>query len=198
MNKDNSQKFTDQYKNIVKTASRLMSQKGYKGASLQEIADAVGIHKSTFFHYFRNKEALLLAVLKMSLGEVSENLNRIQQNENLNPEEKLKQAISNHLKLLVKYKYNVNVYLNEIRFLSNKNKKKYLDTRKSYATCFKKIIDEIQQSNPIKFKGLDSKIVTFGILGMCNWVVKWYKGSEKYKIEDISDMFYRLITTRWI
>jgi len=194
MDQKRSKKFNRQSQLIVKAASRLMSQKGYKGVSLQEIANTVKIHKSTLFYYFKNKEALLLEVLKTSILEVTENLIRIIQDENLTPEDKLRRAILNHLELLVTYKENVNVYLNEIRFLSNKHKKIYLETRKYYSFCFNQIIDEIKQSDTGNFQGLDSKIVTFGILGMCNWLVKWYKGSEKYNTMDIANIFYKMIT----
>ena len=194
MNRKKNSKNNPQHQKIVMVSSRLMSQKGYKGASLQEIANAAGIHKSTIFHYFKNKEELLLAVLKLSIIEVTENLKGILLDKSLSPEEKLRRAISNHLELIVKYKYNVNVYLNEIRFLSTKNKKIYIETRKHYALLFQQIIEEFKKSHPRKFKALDSKIITFGILGMCNWVVKWYKGAERYNIREIANIFYQMIT----
>jgi len=184
-------------KKILLVASKLMSQKGYRGASLQEIADHVGIHKSTLFHYFKNKEELLLEVLKTSIDEVTENLKVIINNEDLSPEEKFKQAIDNHLVLLAKYIDNVNVYHSDIiGLLSRKGKQKYIETRKRYESCFEQIINNIQEHNTGYFDGMDSKIVTFGILGMCNWVAKWFKKSGRYKIEDISDIFFRMITQR--
>lgn len=184
---------TNKYDKLITAASRVMSRKGYKGATLNEIAAAAGIHKSTLYYYFKNKEALLLAVLKISIVDVTENLNHILQNKNLTPEEKLRQSIITHLNLLEKYRDNVNVYLHETRFLSPKNRKKYIASRKYYALCFKKIIDEIKANDTGCFKGLDSTIVTFGVLGMCNWVVKWYKGSKKYNTSEIADIFYRML-----
>ena len=186
-------KKVNQREKIIAIASRLMSEKGYKGASLQEIADLVGIHKSTFFHYFKNKEELLLAVLRIAIEDVTRNLLLILEDEKLLPEEKLRQAIVNHLDLLAKYKDNVNVYHSEIRFLSEKNRRKYLETRKYYASCFEKIIDEIKETDSGYFRGLDTKIVTFGILGMCNWLVKWFKESGPFNTRDIADIFCKMI-----
>ena len=186
-------KKVNQREKIIAIASRLMSEKGYKGASLQEIADLVGIHKSTFFHYFKNKEELLLAVLRIAIEDVTRNLLLILEDEKLLPEEKLRQAIVNHLDLLAKYKDNVNVYHSEIRFLSEKNRWKYLETRKYYASCFEKIIDEIKETDSGYFRGLDTKIVTFGILGMCNWLVKWFKESGPFNTRDIADIFCKMI-----
>ena len=186
----------NQREKIITVASRIMSQKGYKGASLQEISDLVGIHKTTIFHYFKNKEELLLAVLRIAIENVIKQLELIIEDETLSPEEKLRQAIYTHLDSMVKHLDNVNVYHSEIRFLSNKNRRKYLNTRKYYASCFGQIIKEINESNDRYFKGLDTKIVNFGVLGMCNWVAKWYKESGPFKIEEIAETFYKMIMQR--
>ena len=186
--------FLDQQEKIVKVASRLMSERGYKGTSIQEIANRVGIHKSTFFHYFKNKEELLLFILKVAIREVTENLVFILKSEEIPPEEKLRRAITNHLALISKYIDNVSVYHSEIRFLSEETKRKYLETRKYYSSCFEQIIDEVKEGEQGYFKGLDTKIVTFGILGMCNWVVKWFKASGSYSITEIADIFYWMLT----
>lgn len=183
----------NQKKKIIRIATRLMSEKGYKGTSLQEIADRVGIHKSTLFHYFKNKEELLLAVLRVAIQEVTTNLQKIFEDESLSPEEKLGHAIYNHLDLLVKYIDNVTVYHNEIRFLSRGHKLQYLDSRRDYASYFEQIIDRIKAGGPGYFKGLDTKIVVYGILGMCNWVVKWYRKSGPYRTNDIAEIFVRML-----
>jgi AcrR family transcriptional regulator len=183
----------NQRERIIKVASRLMSQKGYKGASLQEISDLVGIHKTTIFHYFKNKEELLLAVLRIGIEDVTRKLELILEDEQLPPEEKLRQAIFSHLDSLVKHIYNVNVYHSEIRFLSNKNRRTYLETRKYYESRFEEIIHEIQKSDGGYFTGLDPTLVNFAIIGMCNWVAKWFKESGPFSTRDIADIFYKMV-----
>ena len=183
----------NQRQKIIATASRLMSQKGYRGTSLQELADRVRISKSTLFHYFKNKEEILLEVLKISLEEVAGNLDRIVNDTTTSPELKLKLAISNHLALLTKYSYNVNVYLSDIRYLSPKKKREYLSIRKNYESLFEQIIKGIQETDKRNFEGMDSKIITFAILGMCNWVSRWFRKGGPFEIQDISDTFFKLI-----
>jgi TetR/AcrR family transcriptional regulator len=48
---------------IVEEAIRAFGQDGYKGASLDQIAQAVGVRKQTVLYYFPNKDALLEACL---------------------------------------------------------------------------------------------------------------------------------------
>ncbi len=196
MRQSKEAKTGNQHEKIIMVASRLMSQKGYKGASLQEIADHVGIHKSTLFHYFKNKEELLLSVLKIAIEGVTKNLTLILEDNSLSPQEKLKSAIANHLTMLVKYKDNVNVYHSEIRFLSDEKRKEYIETRKYYAACFEQIVNEIRGGDSGLFEGLDPIIIAFGILGMCNWTIKWLVGSGRLSTEEVADVFYKMITQK--
>lgn len=49
---------------ILRAAAELFGQRGYRGASLDEIAKASEISKQGLLHHFPNKKALLVAVLK--------------------------------------------------------------------------------------------------------------------------------------
>ena len=184
----------NKFEKILAAAAHLISKKGYSGTSFQEIANDVGIHKSTLFHYFKNKEDVLLRILERSIEEVCRNLEQITANDALGPLEKLEKAIHNHLALLLEYFDNVNVYLNEFRSLSEKNQALYLQKRKKYEQDFQKIVLEMKKLG--YFEGLDTKIVTFGILGMLNWTAKWHRKDGALSIEDIARVFYGMITQK--
>lgn len=44
---------------ILDVAQQLFYQKGYEQTSIQDLLDAIGIAKGTFYHYFSSKQALL-------------------------------------------------------------------------------------------------------------------------------------------
>ena len=52
---------------IIQVASHLFSTKGYEATSLKEIADEVGLHKTSLFHYFKNKEEILMGIRPISV-----------------------------------------------------------------------------------------------------------------------------------
>jgi TetR/AcrR family transcriptional regulator, cholesterol catabolism regulator len=184
----------NKYEKILAEAASLIGEKGYAGTSFQEIADQVEIHKSTLFHYFTSKEELLLKILERSIGEVSANLDQIVNDQALTPEEKLEKAIYNHLTLLVKYFDNVKVYLNEFRSLSRTNQMAYLKRRKGYEGDFNKIVGEMKRAG--YFEHLNSKIVTVGILGMLNWTAKWFKMGGNRTIQEVADVYYKMLIQR--
>ena len=92
----------NKYEKILLTSAKLFSRRGANGTSFPMIADKVGLGKSTLFHYFKNKEELVLRVLEKSVNEVNNDLEAIIANANteLTPERKLKKAIDIHLRLL--------------------------------------------------------------------------------------------------
>jgi len=75
--------------------------------------------------YVKPAEILLRTSGELQVIKSPQTLEQIVENEDLLPKEKLRLAINNHLELLVKYAHNVNVYHNELRFLSAKNRQKY-------------------------------------------------------------------------
>jgi AcrR family transcriptional regulator len=183
----------NQYEKILRISANLISQKGYHGVSLQQIANKTRLHKSSLFHYFKNKEELILRILEASVDKASASLEKLVGNNELSPEEKLKKAIEEHLtSLLTEHRANATIYLNELRGLSRKNQKEYLTKRKRYQKDFEKIIEGMKGEG--YFHGLDPKIVTAGILGMLNWTTRWYKKTGPLTIQEISDHFYGMVT----
>lgn len=62
---------TETRKAIMSAAVRLFAERGYRGASLDEIADAAGYSKGAVYSNWPNKEALFLELLDAARGEQS-------------------------------------------------------------------------------------------------------------------------------
>jgi AcrR family transcriptional regulator len=56
---------------IMDTAIDLFSRRGYEAVSMQEIADAVGIKKSSIYNHFKSKDQILQSVLSYFNKELS-------------------------------------------------------------------------------------------------------------------------------
>ena len=61
---------------ILDAAERLFAKRGYAGVGLSEVADVVGLGKSSLFHHFRTKAELYAAVTARILGRIEERLVR--------------------------------------------------------------------------------------------------------------------------
>jgi len=182
---------------IIGVASALFSMKGYSATSLKEIADNVGLHKTSLFHYIKNKEEILMEVMDKGLREYVNILDESAIDPNLEVEDQLRIALEKQVSVICKYKDYINVGLNEIKSLSPENREKYNTKRKQYGKRFEKIIQEIQGVDKSSlFKGLNFKIVNLGILGMCNWIINWYKEDGPLGPKEISEIFFAILTQK--
>ncbi len=62
---------------IITTARDLFVARGYDGCTVNDIIEAVGIAKGTFYHYFSGKEALLHALVEHLTGDIMARVNVI-------------------------------------------------------------------------------------------------------------------------
>jgi len=59
---------------ILQKAGKLLSEKGYFGVSVQEIADEAGITKAALYYYFKSKDALTEVLLRTAVSELKNEL----------------------------------------------------------------------------------------------------------------------------
>jgi AcrR family transcriptional regulator len=55
---------------ILSASTKLFAEKGYIGASISDIAEIVGVSKSSIYHYFPSKDAILHALIDSFAQEV--------------------------------------------------------------------------------------------------------------------------------
>ncbi|WP_258111276.1 TetR/AcrR family transcriptional regulator [Alicyclobacillus sp. SP_1] len=61
---------------ILRAAVEVMSQYGYHGAQISRIARAAGVADGTVYLYFKNKEDILVSILRMAIGRVVQECSR--------------------------------------------------------------------------------------------------------------------------
>ncbi|GAB3362393.1 MULTISPECIES: TetR/AcrR family transcriptional regulator [Amycolatopsis] len=59
---------------IVRTATELLSEHGYQGMNLEDVAEQTDIAKATLYHYFSGKDELVAAVLEALTVDVNTRL----------------------------------------------------------------------------------------------------------------------------
>lgn len=71
---------------IIEAALDVFAQRGYKAATMQEIAEAAGITKGTIYLYFRNKLELFIATIREQFDDLARLLPEIRYEPGQDPE----------------------------------------------------------------------------------------------------------------
>ena len=177
---------------IINTAAELFHQKGYRSTTLDDVSKELGITKAAIYHYVSSKEKLLSRIYIQALENIFKNTHKIA-GRNLPPDMRLRLIIKNHIKAIIIQSISMfSVFFTEENQLPEKEFRKIQDEKKKYTQIVEKIIEEGISEG--LFKMTDPRLQAFAIIGMCNWVYKWYKpGRSTYTPDQIADHFVGLL-----
>lgn len=79
---------------IIDKGLTLMHLKGYNGTGLQEIVEAAGIPKGSFYYYFKSKEHFAIEVMKYYYESKYEELIKILSDKSISPCRRIEELFS--------------------------------------------------------------------------------------------------------
>ncbi|GIX46710.1 MAG: TetR family transcriptional regulator [Candidatus Tectimicrobiota bacterium] len=176
---------------IVAVAARLFKEKGYRATTLEDIAAAVGMLKGSLYYYIRSKEELLYLVVRDPIRQAYTRLEEIVASQ-APVATKIAQAITNHMTLFHRHYPHIAVYLHDFPHLMHKLQQSVRETPKQYQRLWTTLLAQGVASGELR-RDLDVKIAAYAILGMCNWVYRWYDPRGKLSAEEIAALFTRMI-----
>lgn len=182
---------------IIDTAADLFQKKGYSSTTLDDVAKELGVSKAALYHYVSSKDELLSIIYAHTVKNIFMGTTEIL-GMDLPPEEKLRLFVRNHIKnIIIKSLPMFFVFFSEENHLSEKDYQKIRKEKRKYNRILEEIIKE-GMSKGIFNKG-DVKLHSYAILGMCNWIYKWYKADQKmYTSDQIADYFIDLLEAGYL
>lgn len=174
---------------IALAAIKLFEEKGYHATSVQDIADEVGLQKGSLYHYIHSKEDLLLQIAHQAISEFNERLEKILSSD-IPVQEKLTQAIENHVTVSISNLQTTTVLLREAFSLGEHPHQVIQDLTDRYLDLWTGLLEEGRASG--EFDVPQPKLAALALLGACNWVYRWYKTSGKLTAEEVSSVFSSL------
>ena len=172
-------------------ALRLFRDKGYHATSMRDIAEAVGINKGSLYSYIRSKEDLLIPFFEQALSPLVVEMEAVSADPSLTPTERLKRIIKAHILNVAENLDILTVYLSEWRQLTADSLATVRGQRERYAALFLGIIEDGQRVG--EFRAIDPRITALGMIGMCNYLFRWYRTDGRLKPEQIADVLTDLL-----
>jgi len=168
---------------IRKEAAALFRNKGFNGTSMADLAQEVGISKSSLYHHFPSKQALLSEIIELTVNRVTP-LVRAVADSDRPIAERLETAIALHTVEAIRDRDAIACFIEEGRYLSTDFMATHIANRDRYELIFRDMFEEGITSAELVDQ--DVGIAVKAILGMCNSVVRWYQTSGKYSPEEIA------------
>jgi TetR/AcrR family transcriptional regulator, cholesterol catabolism regulator len=175
---------------IVSAAAKVFRTKGYHAATVRDIADEVGILKGSLYHHFESKEELLYLVVKEPIAQMSRRMAEIAAADGA-AADKLRTAISAHLEAFDRHYPHLFVYLRERESVKRRFREMIGFSPKEYEGYWQQILREGVENGEFR-RDLDIQVASYGLLGMLNWLYKWYDPRGRLSVQEVAEQFIAL------
>lgn len=160
-------------KQILDAAVRIFADKGYSGASLQDVADAVGLLKGSLYHYISSKQSLLYRILQEAHQDATALVNSVDELQ-LPPDAHLREVVKRLTLFYLADPQRARVYFNEWRYLTGKERTTVLRQRREFEDYICQSVERTHAAGLTR-ADLDVKVATFYLLAAVNGVLTWYR-----------------------
>src|SRR5512132_4031459 len=175
---------------IIEAAARVFAERGFHGATTQNIADVLGIRQASLYYYFASKEEALELVCLQGVGGYFEVAKAIAAGPGA-AADKLARLIRSHLAPLTDRSDFVRVFLNERQHLPAESRRRVGKWSRGLERVFQDVLKEGVRRGEFR-PDLDTRLAVLGILGMANAVANSYR-TEEVAIDRIGVEFVRLL-----
>ncbi len=175
---------------IIEAAAQVFAERGYHGATTQDIADILHIRQASLYYYVPSKEAALELVCIQGVAGFFETAQAIACGPG-KARERLAGLIRAHMVPILDRGNFVRVFLTQRQFLPNRSRRRVGKWSRGLEKIFETVIRDGMRKG--EFRGdLDPRLITLAILGLANGVSSWY-GKEDASMERIGNEFVSLV-----
>lgn len=183
----------DRRQAILETAARVICDRGYEGASIQEIADACELTKAGLYHHIESKENLLAEIMGFGMDLFEEQvLSHVRGIDD--PVLRLRACMERNIKLVTSgASKHVTIILHEHATLKGPAGKAIDARKKKYVRFLEQSFAEAVMKGLIR--PVSPKVAAFSFLGMVLWIYKWFRPDGELSEAQIADAMVDLLFT---
>jgi AcrR family transcriptional regulator len=176
---------------LLNKSAELFLQRGYANTRMQDIAESMQMSRSSLYHYFENKEEVLLALTEGDLLVATDVLESLLGDSSVSWADKLRGWIEGNIreKLAGGVRFRLADRIQddlpaEYREIFRKQRRKVLDLVTS-------VIEGGVKAG--EFRVTDPKVTAFAVTGMSNWTAWWYSPNGRSTPDEIARCMTELV-----
>jgi AcrR family transcriptional regulator len=179
----------DKRAQILAAAALLFATNGFEATSLDMLADQMGMHKATLYHYFRSKDEVLYQILVKSFENIDEVIAQTH-DASLPVVERFRLFVHAlaHAQNNVFGRCLVLVGARPLELGSVTDIRRF--QKKLETTVLELVREGIERGD---LRECDPKLVSAMLFGALNWVPHWYRPEGRLPLDGIVDHFFDML-----
>jgi AcrR family transcriptional regulator len=173
---------------ILDTAARLFATKGFRGASMSDLAQACGVSKALLYHYYRDKEQLLFGMADSYMDRLLQLVAEVKGLQ-LPPEQQLRTLIARFMQEYRHSQARHMVLVQDVKFLSPTQRAQVVAKERQVVEAFAQAIAAIRPRCGRKPLCVPLAMTLFG---MINWTFTWLRADGPLSYEDMAQIVSEL------
>jgi AcrR family transcriptional regulator len=175
---------------VLQTAAQMFLEKSYGRITLNDVAERLNITKPALYHYFHNKEEILLECYRLGTRMIEEILNDIAAHCG-NGLEKVEAFIYAYANVMTVDFGRCVMRLDE----GDLSKDAFVEVRRYKRKIDRRLRTFLQEGIADgSIAPCDIKLSAFSIAGALNWICVWYEPDGPLSAEEIALQFTRTLT----
>jgi AcrR family transcriptional regulator len=162
---------------VVDAAAKVFYERGYANASVQDVADELGILKGSLYHYIETKEDLLFRLLDETQDDVHRILDEVAAIEGLDPLDRLRLYVRKQVEFNMDNIVKVAVYYHELDRLSEIPRREILGRRRQHEDFVRGLIETAQRAGTVD-TSIDAQALSKCVFATIIWSYRWYSPSR--------------------
>lgn len=162
---------------VVDSACALFADRGYRGTSMKDIAEALGVSAPGLYNHVASKQEILYAIMDKAMDRAIAALDEALAGID-DVAEQLRRATESLVLDFLRYPAEVTVCNNEVRGLEPVNRLAIVAKRDQYAGRVRRIIESGHRAG--RFQTRTPDLAAFAVLEMGNGAKSWFRPSGRY------------------
>ncbi len=175
---------------ILEAAVGLFAKRGYHATSMREIAAAVDVRAAGIYHWYENKEAILIKLQDAFLADLTAEVIAAIAAQH-RPDARLAAAVREHVVFHGLNTRSAFVTDSEIRALSPHNRAALIAKRDAYQDMFIRLIEDGVRAGV--FTVSEVRIASYAILLECTGVALWFDPAGSRTLDEVAEIHVELV-----
>ncbi len=176
---------------VLQTAAHLFLEQGYRRTSMGELAKRLKITKPALYHYFKNKEQILLDCYSYGIAEIESGLDSALVSHG-SGFDKVKAYIGAYATAVVTHEFGRCVAMLDDTALSPATRREVRALKRRIDEAIRQYIEDGIADGSVA--PCNVKLASFAIAGAINWIGTWYQPGGPLSAAEIGEEFAHLLT----